>query len=94
MIANAQLNITSTVSKTDSSRVPTLTSKQYKTFQEISTKLQTICSNNDYVGHTKPFVEAISNFVDYVNTLVPDPDLHQVTKKRKRSPSPDEMQSP
>ena len=85
MIANAQLNISSVVSKTDSTAVHSLTTKQYKTFQGIATKLKTICSNNDYVGHTKPFTEAITSFVDYVSNLVPDPDHHQVSKKRKHT---------
>ena len=72
-------------SDTNSSTPATLSTKQFKTFQTISTKLTSICENNEYVGHTKEFSDSVKNFVAYVNKLVPNPKIHQLSKKRKHA---------
>ena len=69
----------------NSSTTTTLSTKQFKTFQTISSKLTSICENNDYVGHTKEFSDSVKNFVAYVNKLVPNPEIHQLSKKRKHA---------
>ena len=85
MIANEVQNSGSVASDTNSSTPATLSTKQFKTFQTISTKLTSICENNEYVGHTKEFSDSVKNFVAYVNKLVPNPEIHQLSKKRKHA---------
>ena len=81
MIANEVQNSGSV----NSSTTATLSTKQFKTFQAISSKLTSICENHDYVGHTKEFSDSVKNFVAYVNKFVPNPKIHQVSKKRKHA---------
>ena len=73
MIANEVQNSGSV----NSSTTTTLSTKQ--------SKLTSICENHDYVGHTKEFSDSVKNFVAYVNKFVPNPEIHQVSKKRKHA---------